>query len=61
MKKFTNIDRPLLVSMVTETEIKSALATLLRAVADKEIIELDKETIDSSTVRGAVKIYEYNE
>ena len=42
-------------------EIKSALATLLRAVADKEIIELDKETIDSSTVRGAVKIYEYNE
>ena len=42
-------------------EIKSALATLLRAVSGKEIIELDKEVIDSSAMRGAVKIYEYNE
>jgi len=32
MKKFTNIDRPLLVSMVTETEIKSALAYIANSI-----------------------------
>lgn len=41
-------------------EIKAALSALLRSASDKTVIELDRETIDSSTVRGAIKIYEYN-
>ena len=41
-------------------EIKVALSALLRSASDKTVIELDRETIDSSTVRGAIKIYEYN-
>lgn len=41
-------------------EIKAALSALLRTFSDKNVIELDKEKIDNSTVVGAIKIYEYN-
>jgi 2-dehydro-3-deoxygalactonokinase len=41
-------------------EIKRAIATLLEKYSDKEVIALDKTLVDSSTVRGAIKIYEYN-
>ena len=41
-------------------EIKRALATLLEKYSDKKVIALDKALVDSSTVQGAIKIYEYN-
>jgi len=41
-------------------EIKLAIATLLGKYSDKKVIALDKALVDSSTVRGAIKIYEYN-
>ena len=40
-------------------EIKAALSALLKSTSDKTVIELDQKTIDNSTVRGAIKIYEY--
>lgn len=41
-------------------EIKHAIATILEKYSDKKVIALDKALVDSSTVRGAIKIYEYN-
>ncbi len=41
-------------------EIKRAIATLLEKHSDKKVIALDKALVDCSTVRGAIKIYEYN-
>lgn len=40
-------------------QIKRATAYLLAKLSDKEIVELDDKTVDSSVVRGAIKIYEY--
>lgn len=40
-------------------QIKKAMALLLRAKSDKNIIELDEKTVGSSTSVGLVKIYEY--
>ena len=39
-------------------QIKRAMALLLRAKSDKNVIELDKKTVDASTSVGLVKIYE---
>ena len=41
-------------------EIKRAISLLLEKYSDKNIIALDKESVDSSTVNGAIKIFEYN-
>ena len=41
-------------------QIKRATAYLLGKLSDKEIVELDDKTVDSSVVRGALKIYEYH-
>ena len=40
-------------------EIKGAISALLEKYSDKKVIALDKALVDSSTVRGAIKIYEY--
>ena len=42
-----------------KAQIKRATAHLLTKLSDKEIVVLDDETVDSSVVRGAIKIYEY--
>ena len=40
-------------------QIKRAMALLLKAKSDKNVIELDEKTVGSSTSVGLVKIYEY--
>ena len=40
-------------------QLRRAMAHLLSAVSDKRITEPDDDTVDSSTARGAVRIFEY--
>ena len=41
-----------------KAQLKHALATILRAVTDKTVIELTNEEVEDSVVNGALKIYE---
>lgn len=40
-------------------QIKRATAHILRAASDKRVLELDDATVDTSVVRGAIRIFEY--
>ena len=40
-------------------QIKKAMAQILRKTTDKNVIELDKKTVDNSTSYGMIKIYEH--
>lgn len=41
-----------------KSQIKKAIALILREKTEKNIIELDEKTVDYSTYVGMVKIYE---
>ena len=42
-------------------QIRRATAHNLRAVSKKQVVELDDSTVDTSVVRGAIRIFEYKE
>ena len=42
-------------------QIRRATAHILRAVSKKQVVELDDSTVDTSVVRGAIRIFEYKE
>ena len=42
-------------------QIKEAMGELLRNVTDKQITELSESEVDSSTVKGMIRVYEYGD
>ena len=43
-----------------KAQIKRATKALLRAFSDKEIVSVSEADVDSSSTRGAIRIYEYS-